>query len=157
MLELLPPILAAGAAAFAARVAYLMLRHQRFQEENRLSLLKHQSEIEHLQKLIASLARVVVLASDEWSDERSQALDETIMEMQFHAAALQSLSNVVGADIKQWALEKDKDGRSISATIYYDLGTQHAVVGDPHKQFMQSKMDALKEIHDKLFSSMTKL
>ena len=61
--------------------------------------------------------------------------------MQFHVAALQSLSNVVGADIDQWAVEKDGDGRSISATIYYDLGMQHARVGDPHMQFMLSKMD----------------
>ena len=159
MLEFLPQILAAGAAIFAAQVAYLMLKHQRFQEKNRVSLLKHQSEVEHLQKLIASLARVIALASDKWSDEWSQALDEAIKEMQFNVAALQSLSNVVSADIDQWAVEKDKDkdGKSIWATIYYDLGKQHALVGDPHKQFMQSKMDALKEIQDKLFSSMTKL
>ena len=157
MPELFPQYLAAGATGIAALVAILMLRHQRFQEKNRISLLKHQSEVEHLQRLIASLAKVIALVPDEWSDERSQTLDEAIAEMQFHVAALQSLSNVVGADIDQWAVEKDRDGKSISAIIYYDLGMQHAVVGDPHKQFMQSKMDALKGIQDKLFSSVTEL
>ena len=142
MLEHLPQYLAAAAALLTAYVACLMLRHQQFQEKNRIRLLKHQSEVENLQRLIASLAKVIALAPDEWSDKRSQALDETIEARQFHVAALQSLSNVVGADIDQWAVEKDKDGKSISATVYYDLGMQHARVGEPHMQFMQSKMNA---------------
>ena len=84
-------------------------------------------------------------------------MNEAIEEMQFHVAALLSLSNVIGADIHEWAVEKDKDGKTIFATIYYDLGKQHARVGDSHIQFMQSKMDALKEIQDRLFLAMTKL
>ncbi|MYA30651.1 MAG: hypothetical protein F4Y31_05385 [Gammaproteobacteria bacterium] len=156
MLELLPQYLATAATSLTALVAYLMLRHQRIQEKNRISLLKHQSEVAHLQKLIASLAKVIALASDEWSEERSQAINKAIKEMQFHVTALQSLSNVVAADVDQWAVGKDKDGKSISAIIYYDLGMQQVIVGDAHKQFMQSKMDALKRIQDKLFSSMTR-
>ena len=134
-----------------------MLRHQRFQEKNRVSLLKHHSEVEHLQKLIASLARVMAVAHEEWSDERNRALDDAIKEMQFHVVALQSLSNVVSADIEKWATEKDQDGNSIAATIYYELGNLHVGISGPKKRFMQSKMDALKEIQDNLFSSMTKL
>ena len=84
-------------------------------------------------------------------------MDEAIKEMQFHVAALQSLSNVIGADIHRWAMGKDEDGKSVSTTIYYDLGTQHARVGDTHFQFMQSKMDVLKEMQDRLFLAMTKL
>ena len=157
MLEHLPQFLAAAAALLTAFVACSMRSLQRNQEKNKISLLKHQSEVEHLQKLIASLAKVIAIAPEQWSDERSRALDEATKEMQFHVAALQSLSNVVGADIDQWTVEKDEDGNSISATVYFDLGTQHALVSDPHMQFMQSKMDALKEIHEKLFSSMTTL
>lgn len=39
------PYLATAATVFAALVAYWMLRHQRFQEKNRISLLKLHSEI----------------------------------------------------------------------------------------------------------------
>ena len=62
MLEHLPQYLAAAAALLTAYVACLMLRHQRFQEKNRIRLLKHQSEVENLQRLIASLAKVIALA-----------------------------------------------------------------------------------------------
>lgn len=156
MIKLLP-LLSTVATIFAALVAYWTLRLRQFQEKNKISLLKHQSEVEHLQKLIASLARIIAIALEEWGHERNRALDEAVKDMQFHVAALQSLSNVVGADIDKWATEKEPDGMSISAIIYHELGNLHARVGDPEKQFMQRKMDALKKIQDKLFSSMTKL
>ena len=157
ILEYLPGSLAAVAAIASAIAAFLILRHQIFQEKNKVLLLKHQSEVEHLQKLIGCLARVIALASREWSDQRSQALDQAVEEMQLHVAALQSLSNTVRKDIDQWATKKDPDGNSVSALIYYDLSMQHAAVGERHKQFMQAKMDVLKVIQDKLFASMTKL
>lgn len=156
MLEHLP-YLATAATVFAALVAFRRLRLQRLQEKNKISFLKHQSEVEHLQKLIASLSRVIAVAHEEWSDERNRALDDAIEEMQFHVVALQSLSNVVSADIDKWATDKDQDGNSISATIYYELGNLHVGISGPKKRFMQFKMDALKKIQDKLFSSMTKL
>ena len=49
MLDFFPEYMAALAAIMSAIAAWIMLKRQKFQEENRLLLLKHESEVKHLQ------------------------------------------------------------------------------------------------------------
>ena len=157
-----PEVIAAFAAAMTAIatfsatiVARKMLKHEKFREKNKILFLKHQSEVEHLQKLIASFAKVIALASLEWNDERNQNLDELLQEIQLHISVLESLNTSISTDIVQWVREKDSDGKGISQVLYYELGILHAITGEKHKEFLNSKMEDLKRIQDKMFSSMT--
>lgn len=153
----LAAIMTAIATFMAAIAARKMLKHEQFQEKNKVLFLKHQSEVEHLQKLIASFAKVIALASLEWNDERNQNLDSSIQEIQLHVSVLESLNTRISEDIVQWVREKDSDGKGISQVVYYELGNLHAVTGEQHKEFLKSKMEDLKKIQDKMFSSMTKI
>ena len=145
------------ATFMAAFAAWKMLKHEQFCEKNKILFLKHQSEVEHLQKLIASFAKVIALASLEWNDERNQKLDASIREIQFHVSILESLNTRISTDIVQWVREKDSDGKEISQVLYYELGNLHAITGEKHKEFLKLKMEELKKIQDKMFSSMTKI
>ena len=150
-------IMTAIATCMTAFVAWKMLKLERFREKNKILFLKHQSEVEHLQKLIASLAQVTALASLEWNDERNQKLDLSIQEIQLHVSALESLNTPISTDIVKWVTEKDSDGKDIPQVLYYELGNLHAINGEKHKEFLKLKMEELKEIQDKMFSSMTKI
>lgn len=145
------------ATCMTAFVAWKMLKLERFREKNKILFLKHQSEVEHLQKLIASFAKVIALASSEWNDKRSQNLDASIQEMQFHVSALESLNTSISTDIGRWIGENGSDGKRISQVVYYGLGHLHAVIGEQYREFLKSKMEDLKKIQDNMFSSMTKI
>ena len=153
----IPAFLTTIATFMAAFAAWKMLKHEQFREKNKVLFLKHQSEVEHLQKLIASFAEVIALASLEWNDERNKNLDAAMQEMQFHVSALESLNTSISTDIGRWIREKDSDRKGISQVVYYELGNLHAVTGEQHKEFLKSKMEDLKKIQDKMFSSMTKI
>ena len=147
-------LMAAIAAWKANSTAKNMLKHEKFREQNRILFYKRQFEVEHLQKLISSFSRVIFLASLELGDARNRILDEAIQEMQFHVLALESLNISISADITRWIREKNSDGEGIPQNIYHELGELHAITGDKHKKFMQSKMEGLKKIQDKMFSEM---
>ena len=145
------------ATAMAAFVACKILKLERFREKNRNLLLKHTSEIEHLQKLIASFARVVALDSAAWSVQRNQEIDKAIQEMQFHLSVLEALNTKISADITQWGKAKGPDEKTIPQVIYYEIGQLYPIghsTNDGIRNFVESKMGRLKEIQGKMFSEM---
>ena len=144
--------LAAVAAFMAACAAWKTFRLERFREKNRILLLKHQSEAEHLQKLIASFARVIALGSSQWSHERNQKIDETIQEFQLHVSVLEALNTKISTDITNWSKTHDRHGNSIPQKVHYELGQLHTTIGD--KEFFDSKMEGLKGIQDKMYAEM---
>ena len=146
--------MAAIAASMSAYVAWRVLKHDKFREQNRISFLKNQSEIEHIQKLIASFVEVMFLESLEWGDERSHGLDKAIQTMRFHVSSLESLNAVTSTRIAQWVREKSPDGKEVSQVIYYELGQSHVITGGKHREFMQLKLEELKDIQDTIFYSM---
>ena len=147
--------IAAFRAASAARKSSLtsekMFEHDKFREQNRVLFLKHQSEVEHLQKLIASFSEVIALASREWSDERNQDLDKTIREMQFHVSVLESLNVPISVDISRWERERNSDGQGIPRNVYYTLGNLHAIGIDKDKDFLNRRWKNLKRFRIKCF------
>ena len=144
------------AAFMAAVAAWKMLKLEKSREKNRVLLLKHQSEVEHLEKLIASFARVIALDSCGWSDERNQNIDNAIQEMQLHISVLEALNTRISADVTQWVIEKDPDRKSIPQVVYYEIGQLHPTGHQAsYKNFMELKMEKLKEIQDKMYSEMT--
>ena len=134
-----------------------MLKLERFREKNRTLLLKHASEIEHLQELIASFARVVARDSEEWRDERNEQIDKAIQDMRFHLSVLEALNTKISADITQWVKARDPEGQTIPQVVYYEIGQLHAV-GHSRSvsfgNFVKSKMEELKAIQDKMYSEM---
>ncbi len=143
------------AACSAALAAWKMLKLEKSREKNRILLLKHQSEVEHLEKLIASFARVIALYSYKWSDERNQSIDRAIQEMKLHIAVLEALNTKISTDITRWVIEKGPDTKTISRIVFYEIGQLHP--GDhkaSNKSFMELKMERLKEIQDKMYSEM---
>ena len=85
--------MAAIAAIASAIVAYLTLKSDRFRERNKILIVKHQLEMEHMQKLIGAFAEVCCLEPMVWSDARSQGLDKTIEALQFHVTSLARISH----------------------------------------------------------------
>ncbi len=143
-------VLAAYLAAFAA---WKMLKLEKYREKNRILLLKHHSEVEHLEKLIASFARVIALYSYEWSDERNQSIDRAIQKMQLHIAVLEALNTKIGTDITQWVREKEADNKTVSQIVFYEICQLHTA--GSNKCFLELKMERLKKIQDKMYSEMT--
>ena len=145
----------AGIATFmSAAAAWKMVSLERFREKNRILLLKHQSEAEHLEKLIASFAKVIALASLQWSHERNNNIDKTTQEIQLHVSVLEALNTKISTDITGWVQKSDQDGNSFARTVYFVLGQLHTL-GTQDKEFLVTKTEELKEIQDKLYSEMS--
>ena len=131
-----------------------MVRIERFREKNRILLLKHQSEAEHLEKLIVSFAKVIALGSSQWSQERNDSIDKTVQEIQLHVSVLEALITNISTDITRWVQTSDQTGNSVAGIVYFELGQLHPIaIG--HKEFFESKTKELKEIQDKMYSKLT--
>ncbi len=152
ILLIIPPIMSAFAAVGAWIVAIMTLRHQKFLEHNRVQFLKHQIEVDHLQKLIASFAEINFWLFSEWEDERNKNIDRSIHEMKFSLSVLKSLNTSISSDIKRWELDEKAE---FSRIIYYEIGQLHPVSTEKYRVFLTSKMDELIMIQDRLFSSIS--
>lgn len=148
--------IAAGAAWKTYSIAKQSLKHEKFREQNRILFLKHQSEIEHVQKLIASFTEISALASSDWGDGRSHNLDEKIQDIRFHVSSLVSLKTPISDAIDHWSRDKDQNDKSIPRIVYGVLGQSHAMIGEEEQEFLKSKLVELYDIQGKLFSSMIK-
>ena len=149
--------MSAIATCMAACTALKMLKLERFREKNRTLLLKHASEIEHLQGLIASFARVVAWDSEERREGRNQQIDKAIQDMQFHLAVLEALNTTISADITQWVKARNPEGQTIPQVVYYQIGQLHPIGHSDRVSFgnfVKSKMEELKGIQDKMYSEM---
>ena len=153
--SILVAVISSLAASMAALAAWKIVKLEKSREKNRILLLKHQSEVEHLEKLIASFARVTALGSLQWSDERNQSIDKAIQEMQLHISVLEVLNTKISADITQWVMEKDPDGKTIPQIVYYEIGQLHPIGHQAsYRGFIESKVEKLREIQDKMYSEM---
>ena len=150
----LPGIVATGATVAAAFVACKMLKLERFREKNRILFLKHESEVEHLQKLIASFARVVALDSAQLGLSHAQEIDKTIQGMQFHLSVLKALNTKISEDIARWITAATPEGETISQIVYYQVGQLYAIGHEGRINFFKYKMEDLKKIQDKMYSEM---
>ena len=149
-------VIAAGATVAAAFVACKMLKLERFREENRILFLKHESEVEHLQKLIASFARIVALDSAQWGFERNREIDKAIQEMQFHLSVLGALNTKISEDIVQWVTAATPDRETIAQIVYYQVGQLYSIGHEGRINFFKCKVEDLKKIQDKMYSEMIK-
>lgn len=145
-------ISAAIAAWKSSSVSKKTLQHQKYLEQNRVQFLKHQFEVDQLQKLIASFTEINALFFSEWGDERNKNIDRSIREMKFHISALKSLNTSISADIEQW--ESDENAE-FSRMIYYVIGQLHSKAEESYRDFLIYKMEELKKIQDKMFLSIS--
>ena len=155
-LLVIPGVIAALAAVMTAFVACKMEKLERLRDKNRILFLKHESEVEHLQKLIASFARVAALDSAQWNNKRNQEIDEAILDMKFHLSILEALNTKISADIGHWAKAENPKGETISQIIDYQIGYLHSTGHEGRTNFFKYKMEELKKIQDKMYSEMTK-
>ena len=152
----LPGIVAAGATVAAAFVACKMLKLEKFREKNRLLFLKHESEIEHLQRLIASFARIVAWDSVRSGYRRTQEVDKAIQDMQFHLSVLKALNTKTSEDIALWERTATPSGETIAQIVDYQVEQLHSIGHEGRKCFFNYKMEDLNKIQDRMYSEMMK-
>ena len=148
---------ATGFAAWAAResakaskrIADLTELH----ENNRVRLLKNQHEVEHLKNLIGAFAEIRALAAAQRNQDRDLKLAEAIKTMNFHTRILESLGTDTSRLIHDWMTARDEHGETIPRAVNYVLG-MNATVGARSLAFLDSKMQSLHGIQERLFASM---
>ena len=153
-LSALATVFAAWAAGGSARASKKIVDLTELHENNRIRLLKNHHEVEHLKNLIGAFAEIRALAAAQWSDSRNAKLEEAIRAMNFHVSVLESLGTDTSKMVRDWRTARAEDGESIPRAVDYVLG-MNAIVGSRSLAFLESKMQSLHSIQERLFASMT--
>ena len=147
-------VFAAVAAWGSAKASKTIANLTELHENNRIKLLKHHHEIEHLQKCIGAFAEIRALAAAPRGNDRNVKLQEAIRTMNSHLGVLESFGTDTSRLVHSWRTSKDANGESIPRAVSYVLG-MNAVVGARSLAFLDSKMQSLHSIQERLFASMT--
>ena len=158
-------LLAAISALGSYAAARATLRLERLRDQRKTFFLKHQAEIEHIQKLIAALASIIVDEKRDYShqDDRMQAIEKSVDRFLFHLDVLLSFSTPTSSKIDEWWTAESPDRENLLGTgilvnhtlsniLCQGLRFQYGILRDQEREFLSSKMTALRKIYDDIFT-----
>lgn len=147
---------AAGWAALAtvvvAILAYFTYRHQKRSDKNSLQLLQNEAVVKHIQELMIIFAEIRAISETEWSDGRTQELNQRAKALRKAITVIGSLHPDTGNRLHSWCSEKDQHGNSISSVVDYELGNIGAITGNKHTRYFKKKSRELRNIQDLFFA-----
>ena len=122
-------------------------------EADRIRMVKGKHELEHMTNLIVTFAELRATTLADPGNERDLKLTEAIGSIEFQVSVLESLDAGRGPQIRSW-LDEPRRRKRLVPVARSVWGTNRRL-GRANRAFLAEKMEALRDLQERLFESMT--